>query len=72
MSWRSLARCAEVDPDLFFPEIGGSVTAPKMVCRGCEVRAECLDYALEHDMQFGVWGGLSVTEREALQRGRAA
>lgn len=66
--WRDSARCAEVDPDLHFPEKGGSTREAKRICRGCEVRAECLEYALEHDERFGIWGGLSERERRRLKR----
>ena len=34
----------------------------------CEVRAECLEYALAHDERFGIWGGLSERERRRLKR----
>ena len=40
----------------------------KRVCMSCEVRAECLEYALEHDERFGIWGGLSERERRRLKR----
>lgn len=70
--WRDRARCAEVDPELFFPEKGGSVAAPKRVCRTCEVREDCLQDALERGEQFGVWGGLSERERRVLARETAA
>ena len=50
------------------PEKGGSTREAKKVCRGCEVRAECLEYALEHDERFGIWGGLSERERRRLKR----
>jgi WhiB family transcriptional regulator, redox-sensing transcriptional regulator len=65
-------RCAEVDPDLHFPEKGAGTRGAKLVCRACEVRPECLEYALEHDERFGVWGGLSERERRRLRRDRAA
>ena len=35
---------------------------------GYEVRAECLEYALEHDERFGIWGGMSERERRRLKR----
>ena len=74
--WRNLARCAEVDPEAFFPEKGGSTAPAKKVCRMCEVRAECLNHALETHELFGVWGGMSDRERRRLLRdtteGRAA
>jgi WhiB family redox-sensing transcriptional regulator len=66
--WQDRAICAQTDPDAFFPEKGGSTREAKKVCRGCEVRAECLEYALERDERFGIWGGLSERERRRLRR----
>ncbi len=66
--WQDRALCAQTDPEAFFPEKGGSTREAKKVCRGCEVRAECLEYALEHDERFGIWGGLSERERRRLKR----
>jgi len=68
LDWQDQALCAEVDPDLHFPEKGGSTREAKQVCRSCEVRAECLEYALEHDERFGIWGGMSERERRRLKR----
>ena len=68
LSWQDRALCAQTDPEAFFPEKGGSTREAKRVCRSCEVRAECLDYALEHDERFGIWGGLSERERRRLKR----
>ena len=58
------------DPDemAFFPVKGGSTREAKRVCRGCEVRAECLEYALANDERFGIWGGLSERERRRLKQ----
>ena len=70
-SWQDLALCAQTDPEAFFPEKGGSTKEAKRVCRACEVRAECLEYALGHNERFGIWGGMSERERRRLQR-RAA
>jgi WhiB family redox-sensing transcriptional regulator len=61
--WILLAECQYTDPEAFFPDKGGSVREAKRVCRSCVVRAECLEYALENDERFGVWGGLSERER---------
>jgi WhiB family transcriptional regulator, redox-sensing transcriptional regulator len=68
LSWQDRALCMETDPEAFFPEKGGSTREAKKVCRGCEVRAECLEYALGHDERFGIWGGLSEQERRRLKR----
>ena len=69
--WQERANCLGVDPDLFFPERGASTREAKGVCRGCEVRAECLEYALAHGEKFGIWGGLSERERRRVRRERA-
>jgi len=37
----------------------------KKICLGCEVRHECLDYALAHDERFGIWGAASPSARDA-------
>jgi WhiB family redox-sensing transcriptional regulator len=69
--WQERANCLGVDPDLFFPERGASTREAKAVCRGCEVRVECLEYALQHGEKFGIWGGLSERERRRVRRQRA-
>jgi WhiB family redox-sensing transcriptional regulator len=66
--WQERALCAQTDPEAFFPEKGGSTREAKRICSGCDVRAECLDYALAHDERFGIWGGLSERERRRLRR----
>ena len=68
LDWQDKALCAQTDPEAFFPEKGGSTREAKRVCRSCEVRAECLEYALEHDERFGIWGGMSERERRRLKR----
>jgi WhiB family redox-sensing transcriptional regulator len=67
--WQDRALCAQTDPEAFFPEKGGSTREAKKICLGCEVRSECLEYALAHDERFGIWGGLSERERRRLKRG---
>lgn len=67
--WQERALCAQTDPEAFFPEKGGSTREAKRICSGCDVKAECLDYALAHDERFGIWGGLSERERRRLRRG---
>jgi WhiB family transcriptional regulator, redox-sensing transcriptional regulator len=66
--WQENALCAQTDPEAFFPEKGGSTREAKRICSGCDVRAECLEYALAHDERFGIWGGLSERERRRLRR----
>lgn len=71
MGWQEKALCAQTDPEAFFPEKGGSTREAKKVCLSCEVRAECLDYALKNDERFGIWGGLSERERRRIRRAGA-
>lgn len=66
--WQERALCAQTDPEAFFPEKGGSTREAKRICTTCEVRSECLEYALEKDERFGIWGGLSERERRRLKR----
>jgi len=68
LSWQERALCAQTDPEAFFPEKGGSTREAKRVCLSCDVRSECLEYALAHDERFGIWGGLSERERRRLKR----
>lgn len=73
--WRYRAACLDEDPELFFPNGEGvpaqyQIEEAKMVCRRCEVREECLSWALSIPERHGVWGALSEDERRKL--GRAA
>ncbi|ASN40229.1 MAG: WhiB family transcriptional regulator [Paeniglutamicibacter terrestris] len=68
LGWQSEALCAQTDPEAFFPEKGGSTRDAKRVCGACNVRSECLEYALTNDERFGIWGGLSERERRRLRK----
>ena len=69
----SRAACTTVDPDLFFPiakpgPAAEQVARAKAVCAGCEIRQECLDYALDARSVQGIWGGTSEEERQLIRR----
>ena len=68
--WQQRALCAQTDPEAFFPEKGGSTREAKRICSTCDVRAECLEYALEHRIDHGVWGGCSERERRRILKRR--
>ena len=70
LGWQERALCAQTDPESFFPEKGGSTREAKKVCLACEVRSECLEYALAHRIEHGVWGGASERERRRILRRR--
>lgn len=70
LSWQDYANCRGADADLFFPERGASTRKAKSICGACEVKGECLDYAIEMGEKFGIWGGLSERERRRVRRER--
>lgn len=63
--------CQEIDGELWFPESGGESHAQrqaKKYCQECPVRAECLAFALANREEYGIWGGLTVRERQKIWR----
>lgn len=67
-SWTEDALCAQTDPEIFFPERGGSTRKAKKVCFECVARADCLEWALNNDERHGVLGGKSERERRKIKR----
>lgn len=72
LSWMEEALCAQTDPDIFYPEKGGSTAPATSVCANCQVRSECLEYAVTNDIRHGIWGGTSDNDRKRLSRERKA
>lgn len=70
LAWQDDALCAQTDPEAFFPEKGGSTREAKKICTTCEVKNQCLEYALVNDERYGIWGGLSERERRRLRKSR--
>ena len=66
--WRADAACAQTDPDMFMPGKGGSMVGARMICAGCEVAAQCLQWALDNNVRQGIYGGLSERQRDRLRR----
>jgi WhiB family transcriptional regulator, redox-sensing transcriptional regulator len=71
--WRHRAACLDEDPELFFPvsDVGPGaeqVARAKSVCASCPVRAECLDYAVDNGLEYGIFGGTTERERRNLAR----
>lgn len=70
-NWRDRGRCAEADPELFFPHASGQkATEAKRICRSCPVQPECLAFAFRTNQRGGIWGGLNEKERNQIRRGR--
>lgn len=70
--WRQDAVCAQIDPDLWFPEKGGATRQAKEMCLRCTVRQPCLEFALANEERFGIWGGKSERERRRMVKEREA
>lgn len=68
-----------LEPDFFRKESQGETTHAfaeradrelKSICAECAIRVACREYALEHNIDTGVWGGLLPNERRDLRRRR--
>lgn len=69
LGWFEDALCAQTAQEMFFPTKGGSTKDAKRICGACDVKAQCLEYALSlEDNPDGIWGGTSVQERRRLRR----
>ncbi len=71
LGWQDKANCKGANADLFFPERGASTRKAKTICAACQVRVECLEFALLESEKFGIWGGLSERERRRIRKQRA-
>ena len=74
-NWRLSGACRSADPDLFFPmsSTGSAekqIARAKLICAGCRVRQECLEFALSHDQTYGIWGGTTADDRRRDRRRR--
>ncbi|MBC7582040.1 WhiB family transcriptional regulator [Aeromicrobium sp.] len=71
--WRHFSACIGEDPELFFP-IGNTGPAvlqaeeAKRICMSCDARVKCLEWAMQSEENFGIWGGLTEGERQAIKR----
>lgn len=63
--------CRTMDPDTWFP-VGTSGPAlmqeevAKSFCHACPIEQQCLASALILGSDYGVWGGMSASERRNL------
>ena len=66
--WAVFAACKDKDPDTFFPLSQEGERKAIRICQGCSVQMECLEFALETNARFGIWGGQNEKERKTLLR----
>jgi WhiB family transcriptional regulator, redox-sensing transcriptional regulator len=69
-SWRDDAACTDVDPELFYPEVGESPDPALATCAGCPVRTICLELALTNYEGEGIWGGTTPFQRRRIRERR--
>lgn len=71
-AWMKLGNCRNYPPDVFFPSDGVGVDRARKICNAdCPVKEQCLEYALAHRIEHGVWGGTSERERRRILKRRA-
>lgn len=66
--WAAFAACRDRDPDIFFPMTPDAESDAVVICRGCPVALDCLEFALEAKIHFGIWGGMTEKQRRTLHR----
>lgn len=59
----ALCRSKTYDPDIWFAETEAGIAYAKSICRDCPLQTVCAQDAVRHDERWGVWGGLSPTDR---------
>ena len=70
LQWMRDGNCRDYPPSVFFPSDGVGVDAARKICATCPVLGQCKEYALEHRIDHGVWGGCSERERRRILKSR--
>ena len=68
--WMARGNCRFEPPATFFPSDGVGVEVAKRICETCSVKEPCLEYALAHRIDHGVWGGTSERQRRRILKKR--
>jgi WhiB family redox-sensing transcriptional regulator len=68
--WMRRGLCRNESPSTFFPSDGVGVEIARRICAGCPVKEPCLEYALAHRIDHGVFGGCSERERRRILKRR--
>jgi WhiB family redox-sensing transcriptional regulator len=72
LAWQDDALCAQIGTDAWFPEKGDDPRPAQRVCHRCPVEALCLQYALDNDIRYGLWGGVPARKRTHMRNRSAA
>ena len=75
--WQFEGACRGEDPEAFFhpegergPARANREAHAKAICATCPVIAQCAAHALAVREPYGIWGGLSEDDREAIYNRR--
>jgi WhiB family redox-sensing transcriptional regulator len=70
IEWLEFRNCAGMDTNLFYTERGSNnaIVEARRICNGCIVKNDCLQYALTNNELYGIWGGMTSTERKHYKR----
>jgi WhiB family redox-sensing transcriptional regulator len=68
-AWFEFAACKGMDTTMFYPDTKPTIEA-REVCQACPAQLACLDFALEHDEDDGLWGGVGLDARRRIKRQR--
>lgn len=73
-SWQAKGACrGHKKPDIWYPHKkspSDQTIEARNVCVRCEVRDQCLQYAMDNPNELGIWGGLTEQQRAGLRKGR--
>ena len=68
--WKDDAACNGMSCDMFFPGENNHYDPRAVtICRGCPVRERCLQFAMNNDIIYGIWGGLTPPQRQRRRMG---
>jgi WhiB family redox-sensing transcriptional regulator len=72
ITWMRQGKCRDYPTEMFYPTQGADYVTAERICWQCPVREECLEYALDNNITYGIWGGESERSRRRLRRIRTA
>lgn len=73
ISWHDEAACATRGNDIFFADPScqsAEINQAKLICKSCDVRWKCLEFAVRNDITHGIWGGFTPSERNSYLKGK--
>lgn len=69
-SWMDRGACRESDPELFTSTAKRDQAKARKVCGMCDVRLQCLEWAIDMQITEGMFGGLGYGKRRKFANAR--